>query len=245
MNIHLCFKSIFKCTTNLLKYFFIFFASLIFSIALQEKLAFNDDIGFSLALLISTFFFLLALKIEKKKPIEFLRLRKVNFKLLPSLIFLSVIILLFEIGLGNLLHEIFTSPISDDMDLCFFSVLHILILAPICEEIFFRGIIFAKLKNIMPLSLAIFIQAFLFGFLHGGLSGHIIQALIITISGIVLGLVYHYTENLSMSISFHFINNFIVMILNILDFDINPIFCILISILLLIIYIKWITSIKY
>ncbi|MGN0026401.1 MAG: lysostaphin resistance A-like protein, partial [Clostridium sp.] len=84
--------------------------------------------------------------------------------------------------------------------------------APICEEIIFRGILFQKLKEIMPLFLSIIIQGFIFGIVHGSF----IQSLLAGFSGILYALVYNYKKNLTLPILIHAFNNIFLIILNLL-----------------------------
>lgn len=213
---------------------------------LQDYFKFNDDIGFSFSLLLSTICFFLFLKIENKSPLKFLKLYNVDFKFIPLIILLAISLVLFKLGLGNLLIEILKINITIDTsiydELYFWSIIHIVFLAPICEEIFFRGIIFTKLRYILPNSLAILIQALIFGAFHGGLSGDIVRVSLSTVSGIIFALLYNYTNNLTSSILFHSCSNILVIILNLLAFDINPILSIIISFLCLVLYT---TLIKY
>ena len=202
---------------------------------LQDIMGFNDDIGFSFALLLSTICLFLLLKMEHKSPMQFLQLHKVNFKIIPSIIILSICIIFFNLGFSTLLIQFFENNIFSDIPLCFSSIIHIVFLAPICEEIFFRGIIFTKCKYIMPAFIAILIQAFIFGICHGALSGNIIQSLSAMISGIIFALIYNYTNNLTISILLHIFMNLLLVILNLLPFAINvyPITYIILSILCL------------
>lgn len=60
------------------------------------------------------------------------------------------------------------------------------IFGPICEEIFFRGIIFKEMKGKMPIAVAVIIQAGLFGLVHGNL----LQGAYAFILGLILAWVY-------------------------------------------------------
>ncbi|HEX3028233.1 MAG TPA: type II CAAX endopeptidase family protein, partial [Clostridia bacterium] len=48
-----------------------------------------------------------------------------------------------------------------------FTVIAVVLIAPLFEEIFFRGILFNEFKNGMPLAVAFIIQAVTFGLFHG------------------------------------------------------------------------------
>lgn len=173
------------------------------------------------------------LKIENKSPLKFLNLNKVNYNYILLLIILAISILSFDLGVGNLLEEFIKSDVSSNTEIYFGSLLHLIFLAPICEEIFFRGIIFQKLKNVMPLFIAIIIQSFIFGIFHGAFSGHLIQSLLAMLSGIIYSLLYNHTNNLTISILLHIFHNLLLVILNLSFFDFNINSTILIGISLL------------
>ncbi|MBX4260382.1 CPBP family intramembrane glutamic endopeptidase [Clostridium estertheticum] len=169
---------------------------------------------------------------------QFLQLYKVNFKIIPSIIILSVCISFFNEGFGTLLIQCFRNSTFSHIPICFSSIIHIVFLAPICEEIFFRGIIFTKCKYIMPSFIAILIQAFIFGICHGALSGNIIQAILAIISAIIFALIYNYTNNLTISILLHIFMNLLQIMVNLLPFAITiyPILYIILAILCLFLF---------
>lgn len=94
---------------------------------------------------------------------------------------------LFGTGTFNLIISIFT----------------LTILAPIVEEIFFRGFIQEQLQKITSAKFAIIIQALIFAFAH--LEFKVIIPL--TIIGAIMGIVYHKTNSIYPTIIFHSINN--------------------------------------
>lgn len=77
------------------------------------------------------------------------------------------------------------------------------IFGPICEEVFFRGVIFNELKNKMPLILAVIIQAGLFGLIHGNL----LQGSYAFILGLILGWVYLRFKSIFASMLVHMAYN--------------------------------------
>lgn len=79
----------------------------------------------------------------------------------------------------------------------------LLIFIPIFEEILFRGIIFNKLRENINLISAIIIQALTFGFLHGGS----FQTIYTVILGIILAVVYTFSDSIWVSILTHSIFN--------------------------------------
>lgn len=97
----------------------------------------------------------------------------------------------------------------------FYVILSALIMAPVVEEIVFRGVLYRKIRNVNRYVVAVFISAFSFGFLH------VLQSVLeqnwidfpFIIVYIALGLffvkIYEETGKLSNAILLHFINNLI------------------------------------
>ena len=85
--------------------------------------------------------------------------------------------------------------------------------APICEEAFFRGMLFRLLRNRIPLSAAVVVSAVAFGLAHA--SPAVSWALLPTFMfmGIVLALVYQRTGWLTNSILLHGLSNAIATVL--------------------------------
>lgn len=86
----------------------------------------------------------------------------------------------------------------------FLNYFSVAILIPIAEEILFRGIILGHFLKRYPAIVAIIISAVIFGVMHG-ISIHIGYALI---SGLVIGSVYYFTQNIMMTSIIHMIFNF-------------------------------------
>lgn len=83
------------------------------------------------------------------------------------------------------------------------SLLVTVILAPLAEELLFRGVIFEKAKSIMPFMVANVVQAVLFGIYHMNL----IQGVYAFVLGMVLGFVAEYFHSIWASILLHgFVN---------------------------------------
>lgn len=87
------------------------------------------------------------------------------------------------------------------------SVVTICILPAIIEELFFRGCLQTTLVRSLPKSpfTAILITSIIFSALHGQLSGFVPRIFL----GMILGLAFHYSGNLWLSIGMHFLNNFL------------------------------------
>ena len=104
--------------------------------------------------------------------------------------------------------EVFKYTSTFAKDLSILALINIIIMAPICEEIFFRGFIFSKLKTIYKPIIAILVSALFFSIVHGTF----IQQVIVWVYGIVYCYFYYKTGNLRMSILAHFLNNLIASI---------------------------------
>lgn len=82
----------------------------------------------------------------------------------------------------------------------------IVIIAPVFEEIIFRGIILnGMLKKYSPKK-AIIVSSLIFGLIHGNLP----QGLNAFVLGLVIATVYYYTRSLYISMFMHAANNFLV-----------------------------------
>ena len=97
-------------------------------------------------------------------------------------------------------------------------VLASVVLAPIFEELFFRGTIFAWLYEIHPM-FAHILSGFVFGFVHvmnaifGGNVGEIFQVFGYFFMGVGLSFLYEKTDNIYVPIITHALNNLIAVIL--------------------------------
>jgi hypothetical protein len=79
----------------------------------------------------------------------------------------------------------------------------VILVAPVCEELFFRGFLFRVLRLRMPLWGAALIDGVLFGLVHGSL----VIVPILACLGIVLCWVYERTGTLFATIALHSLNN--------------------------------------
>ena len=83
--------------------------------------------------------------------------------------------------------------------------IYAVILAPICEELIFRGVTFSAAKKVMPYYLAIIVQAILFGAFHM----NAIQGCYAFVLGLGMGYVMHLYNNIFVTIIIHMIFNLI------------------------------------
>lgn len=107
--------------------------------------------------------------------------------------------------LNNLiLSDDYTSSVFLDAIVLFLSVV---IVAPISEELIFRGVILNRLSTRMSLTLAILLSSFIFGLMHG--FGSIICAFIF---GLCMCALYLKTDNIFVPMLVHFLNNLTSML---------------------------------
>ena len=83
------------------------------------------------------------------------------------------------------------------------------IIAPIGEELFFRGVIMGYAKRYMPGASAILFQGVLFGLYHG----NIVQGIYACILGCLLGFVAYKADTLLASMILHFSINLSVLVI--------------------------------
>ncbi|ERJ13452.1 Putative membrane peptidase YdiL protein [Haloplasma contractile SSD-17B] len=94
----------------------------------------------------------------------------------------------------------------------------VVLIAPIVEETFFRGILFKymtkiPLPKVVSVILAFAVSSFLFGFIHiigeifAGNFGEFVQILPYMGLGLILALVYYITDNIIVPIIMHIIQN--------------------------------------
>lgn len=84
------------------------------------------------------------------------------------------------------------------------------ILAPIAEELFFRGLIYDWFRQRAPIWLSVLVSSVIFGFAHFDSVGVAVSAFIM---GIVLAVAYERTKSLWVSIGIHIVTNSIAYLL--------------------------------
>ena len=83
------------------------------------------------------------------------------------------------------------------------------IIAPIAEELLFRGLVFHMFNRHMNVKVALIVQGLLFGAFHM----NIVQGLYASVLGIVLGMAYLLTGSLWIPIIIHIVNNSVALLL--------------------------------
>lgn len=132
---------------------------------------------------------------------------------------LAVISLLF---ITILLHQ--ESSQKDPMEAFYFSkagMVMIVLIVPILEEVFFRGIILTLLIKQLPVTRAILITSVFFGIMHLGTSWN--AGLTAIIFSIIVSFLYISTKSVLPCIVLHMLNNGFVYILDYIDREYYPI----------------------
>ena len=90
-----------------------------------------------------------------------------------------------------------------------FEFIAMVIIAPLLEELLFRGIIFARLREYMSVKVAIVISALIFGIIHG----NVVQGMYAFIIGICLAYIYERYNTLLAAVLFHMSANLMSVIM--------------------------------
>jgi membrane protease YdiL (CAAX protease family) len=88
----------------------------------------------------------------------------------------------------------------------------IVVAAPVCEEIFFRGFFFGGMRSRLPFWAAAIISAALFGSVHLA-DANLVAGLQLAVLGVILAWVYERTDSLWSNIAVHAFNNAIAFAL--------------------------------
>lgn len=109
-----------------------------------------------------------------------------------------------SISVNDFFYFLISAKSIDDRLIGVFSLISIVLISPITEELLFRGIFLNKLRLIVPTIFAVLISALLFASLHS--FGSITSAFVF---GICMALLYLKTDNILVPILAHLLNNLI------------------------------------
>lgn len=179
---------------------------------------------------------------KKGNEIKFTKLDNKNIILMGS-IFLILILLSNNISayiLMNVKDNAFNSYANTLTNSnTILVIISALIISPIAEEIFFRGIIFKYLKKDFSFIFATIISVSCFALMHGTII-HIVPAVIM---GTLFCEIYEYTKDIKYNIFFHMLYNILIMSIGAISFITNKyliIICGILSLTLLVMYGKYI-----
>lgn len=170
------------------------------------ELSMIPNILISEAMLIVPAFFILL--ISKEKWTEILCIRKIKWSTFFGVIAFTLAASPL-VTLVNLISQLFVENTVNANSSQFLSlhpallIFFVGILAPICEEIVFRGVIFSGYKKEGNIFKAILTSGFLFGIMHMNLN----QASYALVIGILLGFLVQATGSIFSSILFHVLVN--------------------------------------
>ncbi|EJO5347266.1 CPBP family intramembrane metalloprotease [Clostridium botulinum] len=146
-------------------------------------------------------------------------IEKFNFKLLLCTVFLTLgLFLWFQSSIGIMIEKIPMPQSIENMfeemfENFYVMIMCVIIIGPIFEEIFMRGIILEGFLNRYKPITAIFISALIFGLLHLNIP----QFINATFIGIFFGVIYYKTRSLILCIIAHMSNNAIATFMGIID----------------------------
>lgn len=160
----------------------------------------------TLSLLFIWLFFI----IRKKRLLAEVQLRKCSVKQLVAVVLLGLgfsNVLSWVIEMipfpENLVESFVTSHDALSIGNPIINFISVVIVAPVFEEIFFRGLIYTRLKSGMPTVIAAVFSAVVFGVMHG----EIIWMLYAFVVGLMLVWVFEKTKSLLACIVMHVANN--------------------------------------
>ncbi|SHH25696.1 CPBP family intramembrane glutamic endopeptidase [Clostridium grantii] len=179
---------------------------------IMDNIQMMELLNMRLTPLILLVFFGMAYMIFKafnKDLIKFCRFKKFKLNQLAPVILiaifttaLSLVLIQYGVEIFPDYAEVSESLSSSSQDLL--AMLGIVIFGPMLEEILFRGIIFNRLREEMPVVIAALIQAIIFGVMHG----NPLQFLYTVALGLIMAYVYVKTDSLWLSMVVHITYNY-------------------------------------
>ncbi|MFA9399359.1 MAG: lysostaphin resistance A-like protein [Clostridiaceae bacterium] len=161
-----------------------------------------------IAAVVCFFIYMLMLRNKEENLIKRCKFKKISFKNGIYIFFITTFLGFFSLSLIYYIERFFPSYSETSETIAgaynsIFSVIIIIALIPIFEEILFRGLIFNELRHSLNITLSIILQAAIFGIFHG----NPLQAIYTFIAGTVFCLVYYWTDSLYSSILAHITYN--------------------------------------
>jgi membrane protease YdiL (CAAX protease family) len=166
---------------------------------------------------ISTLLLCLTL-LYKEKLKSFLNFKKTPIKLIVFSFFAGISMVFVSTNIINLLESIFPRLTEDSLselnDLIninsWLMFIPVVLMAPIVEEILYRGILFRAFKKEGVKSVwVILMSGLIFGIIHL----NFVQSTYAAVLGVIMALAYYWTKNILVPIIMHFGNNLLAVIL--------------------------------
>lgn len=177
--------------------------------------------------------------------------RNINWLSLVSVLFLSVgmsIVMDYITTIEDMINPVWYEVFEDMMesagmanDMTLMALLYACIIAPVAEELIFRGLVLHYAKKAFPLWIAVIYQAVLFGAFHMNM----FQGIYAFFAGLFLGFVAYYGGNIMWSVILHMLYNTVQSfpVLGFLDHSWDNIFYFMVTlaggVLLCIVTIYW------
>lgn len=174
----------------------------------QQSMMENVYIITALSSAITFIIYLLVLKNKNENLWQRCNFKKITLSHIYYSILIAISLSVFTCPIISLISEKFESykQVSDSISAAYGSILSMLcivILIPIFEEILFRGLIFNELKKNTNIILAVILQSLIFALFHG----NILQGMYAFILGIILCILYLKTGSILSNILCHIIYN--------------------------------------
>ncbi len=162
--------------------------------------------------IITIFVYFLIFKMRNKKFLKEVNLLNINSNknYIPLMIIsavgfsLTVLFIMSAFIPENILEE-YNESMGYIQSFNFSSLLLILVVAPICEEITFRGLMLSRFQKGMPIVVAVILQSVFFALSHG----NVFQMAYAFIMGIILGFMVIKYKSILVTIIFHVTFNFV------------------------------------
>jgi len=156
--------------------------------------------------LVAISLFWLVLLLKKENYLNFMQVKKTSLKNLFVALLIGFGIYSFLYGALSFVNIDQVFPEYIDFismiimqDSIILTILSFGIIVPIFEEIMYRGIIFNLLRENMPITAALIIQALIFAIMHMNM----LQGIYTFVGGLIIGLAYHWTKSLWVPIIIH------------------------------------------
>lgn len=168
---------------------------------------------------------LIIFKARHKNFREEINIKPIRLISIPIIILMGISLnLLIQILISCLpipleLMESYSQASQFTQDTSIISFLAIVIMAPIAEEIFFRGLVLSRFSKSMPIVVSIILQAIIFGLIHGT----VLWFSYATIIGLVLGLLAYKQKSILGCMILHFSINGLSFMINIFKIEFNDV----------------------
>lgn len=155
-----------------------------------------------IAAIFTLIIYAIVLKIRKRNIIKICNFKKIGIKDGIYTMLISLGIAILSCSLVTILQDKFEYNVGENLSNANNIVLTLfiaIILIPIFEEILFRGLIFNDLRSKYNIVVAVLIQGLIFGVMHG----NIIQGIYTVILGVILSMIYIWTDSIYVCIIGH------------------------------------------